>query len=89
MTKGAMDQIKGQIRISGFRNPQLIEQLITAGFDAGDGSVTKSTDILIIPYDGFTSGKVVKALSNPNTKVVTIQDFIENSDVFVGFKLNL
>jgi hypothetical protein len=84
-----MDQIKGQIRISGFRNPQLLEQLITAGFDAGDGSVTKATDILIIPYEGYSSGKVTKALNNPSTKIITINDFIENSELLVGFKLNL
>jgi NAD-dependent DNA ligase len=88
-TKGRSSHNKGQIRISGFRNPQLLEQLITAGFDAGDGSVTKATDILIIPYEGYSSGKVTKALNNPSTKIITINDFIENSELLVGFKLNL
>jgi hypothetical protein len=88
-TKGSMDQIKGQIRISGFRNQQLLEQLITAGFDAGDGSVTRATDILIIPYEGYSSGKVTKAQNNPNTKIITLNDFIENSEAIIGIKLNL
>lgn len=88
-SKGAINQSKGQIRFSGIRNQQLVEQLITAGFDASDGSVTKNTDILLIPYDGFSSGKVTKAKSNPNTRIIPIDDFIEKSDFYVGIKLNL
>lgn len=81
------NDIKGQIRFSGIRNKQLEEQLITAGYDAGDSSVTKNTDILLIPYIGFTSGKVTKAQSNPNTKIIPIDDFIQNSEQYIGIKL--
>ena len=79
---------KGQIRFSGVRNKQLLEQLITAGFDADEGSVTKSTDILIIPFEGFSSNKVIKA-KNQNTMIIPIQDFINNSEKIIGIKLNL
>ena len=80
---------KGQIRFSGVRNKQLEEQLITAGFDAGDSSVTKNTDILLIPYNGYTSGKVSKAVANGTTKIIPIQDFIENTEKYIGINLNM
>ena len=44
---------KKQIRFSGVRNLQLMELLNTRGYDADEGSVTKKTDILLIPYEGF------------------------------------
>ena len=79
---------KGEIRFTGFRNLQLAEQLNTAGYDAGDSSVTKKTDILLIPYEGFTSSKVNKAKNNPNTKIIPVQDFIENSKKYIGIDLD-
>lgn len=88
-SKTSMTDIKGQIRFSGVRNKQLMEHLITLGFDADEGSVTKLTNILLIPYDGFTSGKVTKAMNNPYTQIVPITDFIENSEKYIGIKLNL
>ena len=84
---GNSDICKGEIRFTGFRNLQLAEQLNTAGYDAGDGSVTKKTDILLIPYEGFSSTKVSKAMSNPNTKIIPVQEFIENSEMYVGMDL--
>ena len=84
---GNSDICKGEIRFTGFRNLQLAEQLNTAGYDAGDGSVTKKTDILLIPYEGFSSTKVSKAMSNPNTKIIPVQEFIENSEMYVGIDL--
>ena len=84
---GDTENIKGEIRFTGFRNLQLAEQLITAGYDAGDSSVTKKTDILLIPYDGFNSSKVAKAMKNPNTKIIPVQDFINNSESYIGIKL--
>lgn len=86
-TCGNTDTSKGEIRFTGFRNLQLAEQLNTAGYDAGDSSVTKKTDILLIPYDGFTSSKVVKASKNPNTKIIPVQDFIDNSISYIGIEL--
>lgn len=68
---------KKSIRFTGCRNHQLEELLKQQGYDAdGNGSVTKNTDILIIPYDGFTSTKTNKI--GPNTIVVPINEFEAN-----------
>ena len=86
-TFGNANSVKGEIRFTGFRNLQLAEQLNTAGYDAGDSSVTKKTDILLIPYDGFNSTKVIKASKNPNTKIIPVQEFINNSKMYIGIDL--
>ena len=53
-------------------------------YDADDsGSVTKNTDILLIPYEGFSSSKVTKAMKNPQTKIIPIQEFIDNMDNYI------
>ena len=75
---------KKQIRFSGVRNLQLMELLNTKGYDADEGSVTKKTDILLVPYEGFSSTKVNKAKSQDNTVVVPINDFMENSEKYLG-----
>ena len=72
-----------KIRFTGVRNKQLAELLNTAGCDAGEGSITKDTDILLIPYEGFTSSKVTKAMSNPQIKIVPIQQFIDNMNDYI------
>lgn len=75
---GSNIQSKGQIRFSGFRNQQLVEQLITAGYDADDnGSVSKTTDILLVPYIGFESSKTQKA-KKYNVKIMTQEEFLKN-----------
>lgn len=68
---------KIQVRFTGFRNSQLVEQLNTAGYDAGDGSITKNTNVLLVPYNGFTSSKVAKAQKIPNLMIMTEQEFRE------------
>ena len=78
---------KKQIRFSGVRNLQLMELLNTRGYDADEGSVTKKTDILLIPYEGFSSNKVNKALSQDNTIVVPINEFIDHIENYLGEKL--
>jgi NAD-dependent DNA ligase len=70
------------IRYTGFRNPQLAEQLNSMGYDAKDGSVTKSTDILLVPYEGFQSSKVAKA--GPSTRIIAVDDFIANMNVYLA-----
>lgn len=60
-----------QIRFTGIRDLQLEQQLCNLGYDAdGKSGLTKSTDILIIPYNGFTSNKVSKA--SPSCKIIPI-----------------
>jgi NAD-dependent DNA ligase len=78
---------KKQIRFSGVRNLQLMELLNTRGYDADEGSVTKKTDILLIPYEGFSSNKVNKALSQDNTIVVPINEFMDHIEKYLGEKL--
>lgn len=70
------------IRYTGFRNKQLEEQLISMGYDAKDGSVTKSTDILLVPYDGYSEGSKLKKIG-PNTKVVPVEEFMEYMDIYL------
>jgi hypothetical protein len=70
------------IRFTGCRNKQLEELLRNKGYDAdSDGSVTKSTDILIVPYSGFTSTKTAKV--GPNTIVVPIDEFMNDMEKFL------
>lgn len=78
---GRDDSGKIQVRFTGFRNSQLVEQLITAGYDAGDGSITKNTNILLIPYNGFTSSKVTKAQKIPNIMIMTETEFRERFNI--------
>lgn len=73
---------KLSIRYSGVRNKQLMEQLISMGYDAKDGSVTKTTDILLVPNEGYVSSKTQKA--GPNTKIVPIDHFVSNMDAFLN-----
>jgi hypothetical protein len=72
-----------QIRFSGIRNQQLVELLSTFGIDIDDSGVTKKTTILIVPYKGFQSGKVTKALSY-GAKVLTLDEFFEQSENLIG-----
>ena len=79
----SIDMVQGKsIRCSGFRNKELMEQLRSQGYDADDnGSVTKSTDILLVPYEDYSSGKTRKA--GPNTIIVPVQEFVENMDKYL------
>ena len=47
------------------------------GYDAnGQASVTKTTDIVIVPDPGYTSAKTAKA--GPDTVIVDIDEFKAN-----------
>lgn len=73
---------KKQIRFTGCRNKQLEQQLCNDGYDAdGNASVTKQTDILIIPYDGFSSTKTAKV--SENTMIIPIDEFINNMNKYL------
>ena len=70
------------IRCSGFRNPQLMQELRDMGYDADDNaSVTKTTDILLVPYQDYSSSKTKKA--GPVTIIVPIDEFIANKNKFL------
>lgn len=70
------------IRFTGFRDKALVERLNSMGFDAGEGSVTKKTDILLVPCEGFTSTKTMKA-EKDNIMIVPVEDFITNMDKYL------
>lgn len=72
-----------QIRFSGCRDLQLEKQLCNQGHDAdSSSSVTKKTDILIIPYDGYSSTKTKKM--SESGKIVTMSDFISNMNFYLS-----
>ena len=65
------------IRFSGVRDQELCDYLNMMGYDAnGNSGVTKTTDILIVPYEGYTSSKTEKV--GPNCKVISIDAFKAN-----------
>lgn len=70
------------IRFTGFRDKALVERLNSMGIDAGEGSVTKKTDILLVPCEGFTSTKTAKAQKD-NIMIVPVEDFITNMDKYI------
>ena len=71
------------IRFTGCRpDNELSMYLANKGCDArGDAGVTKSTDILVVPYIGFTSSKLNKV--GPNTKIVDMAAFKANPDLYI------
>ena len=74
---------KKEIRFSGCRNQQLEEQLINDGYDADSSlGVTKKTDILLIPYEGYTSTKT-KKMTGEGQLIVPITDFIANMSKYL------
>lgn len=70
------------IRFTGFRDKELAQLLSDRGHDASDGNVTKATDILLIPYHGFTSSKTNKC--GENTLIVPIDEFRNNMDSYLS-----
>ena len=45
--------------------------------------IKKKTNILLIPYEGFSSSKVTKAQSIPGIKIIPINDFLANMGNYV------
>jgi hypothetical protein len=52
------------IRFSGIRDAVLCDMLNRLGHNASDGAITKATDILIVPFEGYTSTKTATATKN-------------------------
>lgn len=68
-------QIK--VRFTGVRDKQLVDALNSMGYDAGEGSVTKDTDILIVPHEGYNSGSKYNKAVQYGIRVVPIEQFKE------------
>lgn len=75
---------KYQIRFSGFRDATLVAVLNKfPDIDCDDNaSVTKKTTLLLVPYMGFASSKVNKAMSF-GIPVVTVKEFLEDPNKYI------
>lgn len=86
---GEVIELGKVIRFSGVRDKDLENRLSAKGHDCSDGAVTKNTDFLIIPFVGFSSGKVSKALEynakNPShqIKILTLDEFKLNETSYL------
>lgn len=71
------------IRYTGCRPTQdVTEYLMSKGLDARpDAGVTKNTDILVVPYEGFSSSKTNKI--GDQTVVVDMARFLANIDSYI------
>ena len=68
-----------QIRWSGVRDTSFAERLEQLGCDARDTSVTKDTNILVVPYMGYKSGKVSNAIKY-GVKIMTFDEIKNKVD---------
>jgi hypothetical protein len=75
------------IRFSGCRDYDVMQYLRNLGHDCTEGAVTKNTNILLIPYSGFSSTKVTQANKyNSNgcsILIVPINEFRMNPDMYL------
>lgn len=91
-TKETDETIQGskKIRFTGVRDAEMMAALNAMGHDASEGSVTKDTDFLIIPFVGFSSTKVAKATEynakadNHTIKILTLDEFKLNETTYLN-----
>lgn len=84
-TTGLVDDRHIKIRFSGFRDSELVKTLnqderVDADESAG---VTKETTFLLIPIEGFRSGKVDKA-EKYGVKVIPVIEFMDHYDEYIN-----
>lgn len=48
-----------------------------------DGNVTKSTDLLLVPYDGFTGSSKVKSATKYGIPIVSVSAFLKNVKLYI------
>lgn len=76
-----------KIRFSGVRDDELEQRLRGTYNISSTQSVTKDTDYLLVPYEGYTSTKVQKALEynskGANIAIVPIQKFKDNISTYL------
>lgn len=75
------------IRFSGCRDVQLMMELNKLGHDCSEGSVTKNTNVLLVPFMGFNSTKVSSVVKynakGAFIRVVPIDEFRRNPNAFL------
>ena len=69
------------IRFSGVRDKEFMKYLCSLGYDATEGNVNKKTNILLIPYEGFTSSKT--NIVGEDTLIVPLKEFKENLNKYL------
>lgn len=71
------------IRATGFRDGELFKKLRSLGCDADDnGSLTRNTDILLVPTPNFSSTKTAKAMQYGVT-IVDVNEFKNNISSYI------
>jgi NAD-dependent DNA ligase len=76
-----------KIRFTGVRDIDLVNQLNDLGYDAGEGSVTQDTNILVVPNINHNSSKVATA-KKYGTMIIPINDLrqlINNGGTIISF----
>lgn len=74
---------KGQVRFTGVRDEALANMFRSKGYEVSEGSVSSKCAILVVPYTGYNSTKVDKAMELRNKtnsdipKIVTLQEAYE------------
>ena len=81
-TFGSKKDNRTQVRFTGFRDPDLSAAFEEIGFDADmTKSITKTTAILLVPYEGFTSSKTTKIKNiNPDAVIMSPEEAKEFID---------
>ena len=68
-----------KIRFTGFRDQSLVDSIKSQypNVDIGEGAVTKDTNILLVPAEGYSSTKTIKA-SKDGVQIVPVKEFVDN-----------
>ena len=68
-----------KIRFTGFRDQSLVDSIKSQypNVDIGEGAVTKDTNILLVPAEGYSSAKTIKA-SKDGVQIVPVNEFVDN-----------
>lgn len=70
-----------KIRFTGCRDQDLVGELSARGYDIKGGGVTKDTDILIMPYEGFYNEKTKKV--SKDCIIVDLETFKNNKEIYL------
>lgn len=73
-----------QIRFTGCRDAELEAKMQLQGYDCdGKAGVTKSTSVLLVPYDGYNQGNKVKKAMQYGIPMVALLDFVANPNQYL------
>ena len=67
-----------KMRFTGFRDKELTDRLISLGVDISEGSVTKDTTYLVVPYEGYSTGKKCKDAAKYGIEIITRKELESN-----------